>query len=131
MAREATSLRDAPRRPMSVARFHAIQGCSYVAATAYFVYAATTKDGAKPVVVGTIMNSFVFDSFDATCLALWAYVFSCVHCIGWSYLFTTHDVYTHYGTAFQPALAGMLGLRLMMKMPNKSVLPNFKKKWTS
>ena len=92
-----------------------------MAATAYFVYAATTKDGAKPVVVGTIMNSFVFDSFDATCLALWAYVFSCVHCIGWSYLFTTHDVYTHYGTAFQPALAGMLGLRLMMKMPNKSL----------
>ena len=121
MAQEAASLSDAPRRPMSVARFHALQGCNYVVATAYVVYAAMMRERAKPVVVGAIMNSLVFDAFDATCLALWVYIFSCVHCIGWSYAFTTHDAYTHYATASQLAFVAMYGLRLMMKMPNVSV----------
>lgn len=121
MATDAAPLSDAPRRPMSVARFHALQGGNYIASTAYVVYAATARARAKPLVLGAMLNRLVFDSFDATCLALWVYVFACVHCIGWCYAFTTRDAYTHYATASQLAFVALYGLRLMMKMPNVSV----------
>jgi len=122
MASDAAQLSDAQRRPgMSVARLHAFQGVNYVVSTAYVAYAAIARERTQPLIVGAIANDLVFDSFDATCLALWVYTFACVHCIGWSYVFTTHDAYTQFATASQLTFVAMYGLRLMMKMPNAAV----------